>query len=74
MEWEETPLEVSQPSTKKVSLPVNKSQQPRCQRRGHPCPPRRTALVLKGKATSFFDSSEEEEVADDHKRRACLRL
>ncbi|GIY94832.1 hypothetical protein CEXT_6771 [Caerostris extrusa] len=55
MEWEETPLEVSQPSTSKVDSPGLQED---------------SAGPRKVKRRPSFDSSEEEEVADDHKRRA----
>ncbi|GIY59354.1 hypothetical protein CEXT_405791 [Caerostris extrusa] len=62
MEWEETPLEVSQPSTTKVSLPVCKSKQPQGASGGDirvlQGQPTRTAggqrSSSQGKATSFF--------------------
>ncbi|GIY61490.1 hypothetical protein CEXT_399951 [Caerostris extrusa] len=104
MEWEETPLEVSQPSTSKVSLPLTKSEEPKVPSEGTsvsskvrtvlrarvPVPQKvglpsclkvdspglleDSAHPRKVKRRPSFDSSEEEEVADDHKRRACLRL
>ncbi|GIY19689.1 hypothetical protein CDAR_274611 [Caerostris darwini] len=104
MEWEETPLLVSQSSRTKVSLPVTKSEQPKLPAEGTsvsskvrpvhrarvPVPQKvslptclkvdppglqeDTPRPRKVKRRPSFDSSEEEEVADDHKRRACLRL
>ncbi|GIY59360.1 hypothetical protein CEXT_405821 [Caerostris extrusa] len=107
MEWEETPLEVSQPSTTKVSLSVTKSQQPEVPAEGtsvsskvtinRPVLRARSPRAAKFKSSHLFegpppglqedlarprkvkrrpsfDFSEEEEVVDDHKRRACLRL
>ncbi|GIX90830.1 hypothetical protein CDAR_389881 [Caerostris darwini] len=107
MEWEETPLQVSQTSTTKVSLPATKSEQPKVPAEGtsvsskvtinrpvlraRVSAPQKVSLPTclkvdspglqedtprprKVKRRPSFDSSEEEEVADDHKRRACLRL
>ncbi|GIY19566.1 hypothetical protein CDAR_273881 [Caerostris darwini] len=100
MEWEETPLEVSQPSPTEVSPSVSQSQQPKVLaertsvssnvrpvlRARVPVPPKvslpsclkvdppelqeDTPRPRKVKRRPSFDSSEEEEVADDHKRRA----
>ncbi|GIY59356.1 hypothetical protein CEXT_405801 [Caerostris extrusa] len=71
MEWEETPLEVSQPSTTEVSLPAIKSQQPKVLSEGTSVPSKEdSARPRKVKRRPSFDSSEEEEIADVHKRRA----